>query len=105
MKITTLILALAMSLNISIPCGTVENLDTTEDNQRIAYGTLTYKTYHEDEDTYSMELVTEDGNVWTVNDYICNLFTNCIVTFDTHGTEKLEDDSIISIVTYTDFTE
>ena len=103
MKFATLVLALAMSLNISIPFS-VENFDTTDNNQRIAYG-MAYKTYCENENTYSVELITEDGNIWTINDYICNPCVECIVVFDTQGTENLEDDTIISIVTYTNFSE
>jgi hypothetical protein len=60
-------------------------------------GTFIGKIYKEESDSYSMAIETSDGNKWIVDNYVHKLFEDCIVTFDTNGTEEVEDDKIIAI--------
>lgn len=49
------------------------------------------------------EILTVDGNVWKVENYIADPDSMLEVTFNTNGTEDLTDDTIINITAYTDF--
>lgn len=49
------------------------------------------------------EIITNDGNIWIVDNFTCDSDAACEITFDTNGTENVEDDEIISITTYTEF--
>lgn len=71
--------------------------------RRYAKGKVVSKWYHEDGDFTSMEIITEDGNIWMVDDFVAGLDTPCIVEFATNGTADVVDDSITAVYTCNEF--
>lgn len=72
----------------------------TEINQnetRIAKAIAIEKEYHENGDYTSMTLQTEDKRLWTVNNTVCPLQSECEIEFDTKNTISVEDDEIIAV--------
>lgn len=69
----------------------------SDSQYRTDTGMFIGKIYKAEEDYYSMCIETSDGNKWIVDNYVHKLFEDCIVTFDTNGTEEVEDDKIIAI--------
>ena len=55
------------------------------------------KEYHENGDYTSMTLQTEDKRLWTVNNTVCPLQSECEIEFDTKNTISVEDDEIIAV--------
>ena len=49
------------------------------------------------------EIVTDDGNVWQIENFPCLVGTRCTVTFSTQKTDDPIDDVITNITTYTSF--
>lgn len=49
------------------------------------------------------EIVTDDGNVWQVENFPCRVGTRCTVTFNTQKTDDPTDDTITEVVTYISF--
>lgn len=70
---------------------------------RIAEGVVKNFTYIDELDVMKCEIETHDGHVWFVLDYVAPRETDVIVTFDTMGTEDVEDDEIIEIVSICEF--
>ena len=75
----------------------VIEVTTNNPDTRSIKATATAKYYYEDGDYISMEFTDETGNMWIVDDCVCNLGAECLLTFDTKNTEEIEDDEIISI--------
>ena len=72
----------------------------TEINQnetRVARAIAVEKEYHENGDYTSMTLQTEDKRLWTVNNTVCPLQSECDIEFDTKNTISVEDDEIIAV--------
>ena len=72
----------------------------TEINQnktRVAKAIAVEKEYHENGDYTSMTLQTEDKRLWTVNNTVCPLQSECEIEFDTKNTISVEDDEIIAV--------
>lgn len=72
----------------------------TEINQnetRVAKAIAVKKEYHENGDYTSMTLQTEDKTLWTVNNTVCPLQSECEIEFDTKNTISVEDDEIIAV--------
>ena len=78
-------------------CMCIGNLIVKDPDTRSIKATATAKYYYEDGDYTSMEFTDETGNTWIVEDCVCNLGAECLLTFDTKNTEEIEDDEIISI--------
>lgn len=49
------------------------------------------------------KIVTDDGNVWQIENFPCLVGTRCTVTFSTQKTDDPIDDVITDITTYTSF--
>lgn len=71
----------------------IATLITTNPKTRTINGTVC----HEVGDYTSIQILTEDGEIWTVENCVAPLGAACEVTFNTQGTSKLEDDVITSI--------
>ena len=72
----------------------------TEINQnetRVARAIAVEKEYHENGDYTSMTLQTEDKRLWTVNNTVCPLQSECEIEFDTKNTISVEDDEVIAV--------
>ena len=65
---------------------------------RTMEATAISKTYHEQGDYASMTFRTTDGNEWVYDYTVCPIGAKCIITFDTQGTDMVEDDIITSIM-------
>lgn len=66
-------------------------------------GIATAKYIRAETDTADMEIQTSDGQKWLVTDYILPINTPVQMTFDTHGTADPADDTILQIVSTTNF--
>lgn len=71
--------------------------------QIVRTGELYTFHYSEDADIIVSEIHTDDGNVWTVEDYVAPRGTALIIVFDTNGTQTPEDDQPLQIVAISDF--
>ncbi len=69
-----------------------------EPNRRVVNGFLISFDYRTPYDFITSTIVTSDGNVWEVDDYVCNCGAQLQVTFDTMGTDNITDDQIVKIV-------
>lgn len=70
-------------------------------NVRFEEGIVLSRSYFSEDDIVRTEIQTEDGTVWCVDDFTCNLTSKVIVEFDTKGTEDMLDDEIVGVITYT----
>lgn len=61
------------------------------DDRRVCYGTVVKC------DGCNVEIITDDGLVWQVEDYICQPRLRCRITFRTQNTDDYTDDEIVSI--------
>lgn len=59
--------------------------------------------YDESADIMVSEIHTDDGNVWTIEDYVAPRGSEVIVTFDTNGTQDPADDLPVQIASLTHF--
>ncbi len=66
-------------------------------NRRYLEATATAKIYHEDGDFYSTEFMDADGNTYIVDNCVCNLYSDCTLTFYTQATDDFSDDEIIEV--------
>lgn len=64
---------------------------------RTVSGVVTNKEISSDSDTSNIQIQTEDGNIWFLNDFVMNRNAVVEVEFNTMETEVLEDDVIISV--------
>lgn len=62
------------------------------DDRRVCYGTVVKC------DGCNVEIITDDGLVWQVENYICQPRLRCRITFKMQRTDDHTDDEIISIV-------
>lgn len=92
------ILAMACTiLNISL----TQPIDANK--IRLEEGSL-YKTeYNLKDKTTNSTIKTTDGNLWKVNNYVAP-DGNFVVVFDTMGTDRIEDDRIINIISVAQFS-
>ncbi|MCD8158665.1 MAG: hypothetical protein LUD77_07175 [Clostridiales bacterium] len=89
-------LALIGAIATSTGCGkTVQAEKTT----RTAEGMITDYS----ENGAEMNIITFDGEKWTLKGFISVPYTKCIVTFNTNGTAEVEDDIIIAVDTHMEF--
>lgn len=102
-NLLTALTALALIGTMTITTGCGKTAEAAETETRTIEGILT-ESYSIAEDRLGMNLVTYDGNHWKIADFTSNFYTPCEVTFDTKGTAEIEDDEIIQITTFTDFT-
>ena len=97
-----LILGLAIASTIFNSANTNTNKTDKNENQnpntRAENGYLISFIYNEYGDYMTSTIVTDDGNVWEVDDFVCNRGARLQVTFDTMGTDDITDDQVIKIV-------
>lgn len=94
-----IILSATLTSSIQMPYAsakdTVESKTVAE--RRVDTGIFSAKTYHPDSDSYSMTILTSDGNEWEIDNYVHKLHEALIVVFDTNQTEEVTDDRIVRI--------
>lgn len=94
--LTASALALIGAIATSTGCGkTVQ----AEESTRTAEGMITDYTNNGAE----INIITFDGEKWTLKGFLANPYTKCVVTFNTNGTPKVEDDIIIAVDTHAEF--
>jgi hypothetical protein len=94
------IISAVLSGSVQIPYASAEDMAKCEAvaEYRVDRGVFYSKTYHPESDSYSMTILTSDGNEWEVDDYIHKLYEPLVVEFDTNGTEEITDDKITRII-------
>ena len=97
-KIFTILIALAISL-LCFSGFTVDSQAKEEETSTYTTlsATVTAKFYHENGDYYTTAVTDENGNVWIINDYVCNLNAHIYLIVNTQGTENASDDELISV--------
>lgn len=100
-KNLAILIAIAMMIT-GLFSGSVRAMEETPEYE-VRRGVFTEKYYREDSDSYSMIVQTDDGNLWSIDNYVFRLLAECEITFDTMGTADIEDDVIIEIITKTVF--
>lgn len=97
-----LILGLAIAsvvFNSSMETQGIKNeIENKESNSRIENGYLISFVYNEMGDYITSTIVTDDGNVWEVDGYVCNRGAKLEITFDTMDTDDITDDQIVKII-------
>ena len=76
---------------------TDSDTEISQNETRIAKAVAIEKEYHENGDYTSMTLQTEDKRLWTVNNTVCPLQSECEIEFNTKNTISVEDDEIIAV--------
>ena len=76
---------------------TDSDTEISQNETRVAKAIAVEKEYHENGDYTSMTLQTEDKRLWTVNNTVCPLQSECEIEFDTKNTISVEDDEIIAV--------
>jgi hypothetical protein len=91
-------LIIAFLITITFCCA---NLITSyaKANRRTVSAIAVNRVYNEKKgDFYTMYFKTKDGNIWSVDDTVCPLYSKCKITFDIRGTKDVKDDRIVKIV-------
>lgn len=78
--------------------GASNRINNNNENTRTENGYLISFIYNENGDYMTSTIVTDDGNVWEVDDFVCNRGARLQVTFDTMDTDDITDDQVIKIV-------
>lgn len=91
------LLVVSIVLIIAIACH-LYDIAHTDTTIRTMEATAISKTYHEQGDYTSMTFRTTDGNEWVYDYTVCPIGAKCTITFDTQGTDMVEDDIITSIM-------
>lgn len=99
-KITSITVAVLFVVSAAITKGCGILTEHTE--TRKADGMTTTEYVSEDGKEY-MTIITEDGLHWDLENFRATPFAVCSVTFDTKGTENMEDDTVLSVNVYTNF--
>ena len=71
-------------------------------NRYIAGEVLT-RTYSEELDVTITEIITKDGNMYEVYDYMAPYFSPMLIHFNTMNTKDVTDDEIVSIICFSNF--
>lgn len=71
--------------------------------QLVRTGELYAFHYEEQIDAIVSEIHTDDGNTWTVEDFVAPRGSRLVITFDTNGTQDPRDDLPLQIVAVSDF--
>ena len=71
--------------------------------QLVRTGELYSFRYVEEADIIVSEIHTDDGNTWTVEDFVAPRGSRLVITFDTNGTQDPRDDLPLQIVAVSDF--
>lgn len=75
----------------------IDDTEISQNETRVAKAIAVEKEYHENGDYTSMTLQTEDKRLWTVNNTVCPLQSECEIEFNTKNTISVEDDEIIAV--------
>lgn len=101
-SILSIILALAMALSF-LPAASAcvpeglgliqygHRIPAVEDSNKVLNGKFVSKTYHEDGDYCSMNILTEDGDLYTIDYYVATLYDPCTI--------ELDGDELVSVTT------
>ena len=68
-----------------------------EEQYRVVHAQAGLHKYIENGDYMIQEFITQDGNKWEIDDCVCPIGAECKITFDTKGTEEIEDDEIVKV--------
>ena len=71
--------------------------------QIVRTGELYSFRYEEQIDAIVSEIHTDDGNKWTVEDFVAPRGSRLVITFDTNGTQDPRDGLPLQIVAVSDF--
>lgn len=98
-QILIIIVAILFGIALILIDETYDFTDTeiSQNETRVARAIAVEKEYHENGDYTSMTLQTEDKRLWTVNNTVCPLQSDCEIEFDTKNTISVEDDEIIAV--------
>ena len=75
----------------------VKDYFSEEVETRQIKATVTAKYYYEDGNYYSVEFTDEEGHQWIMENCDYNLGEDCLLTFETQGTDEIDDDVIIAV--------
>lgn len=96
-KIATMFLSMLTAIMVAMTC--VACASASNKNTRTMDGEVySIRFCDNDKDYCTTTIITEDGNMWEIDDYVCPRFTTLHITFNTMGTEDITDDEIIQIV-------
>lgn len=76
---------------VVVACIAVYDSSNRANGRRNCYGTVVKCDGHE------TEIITDDGLLWLVEDYLCQPQSRCRITFRTQNTDDHTDDEIVSI--------